>query len=254
MMQEIASGTFRAARRAIGLGFVFALFTACGAEPDTGSSAADVTRGLLSAAGANAETANRAPGQRPSPVRDVSIEDLGFDRGSSDAPIRIIEMSDYGCGYCRQFHLETFPSLRAEFIDTGIVEWKFVPYVTGMFENSMPALRAAECTLEQSPDAFERLNEQLWHEQAAWKGSNDAAGLVRSWAGAAGADMERFDDCLANGRRADRITASAALAREMGVRGTPTFMVLGYGPLQGALPLDTFRRVLLSVQEQVIGG
>ncbi len=252
MTQEIASGTFQA-RRAIGLVLVLASFTACGSETDAESSGTDVTRGLLSAVGAEAGGANRAPGQRPSPVRDVPLEELGFNRGSSDAPIRIIEMSDYGCGYCRQFHLETFPSLKAEFIDTGIVEWKFVPYVTGMFENSMPTLRATECTLEQSSDAFERLNERLWHEQAAWKGSNDAAGLVRSWAGAAGADLERLDDCLANGRRVDRITAGATLAREMGVRGTPTFMVLGYGPLQGALPLDTFRRVLLSVQEQLPG-
>lgn len=251
MTQGIAVGTLGPARRALLLGFVLAAAAMCGGEPEADAGASDVTRGLLSAAGGGAAASQ--PTGRPSPVRDVPIEELGFNRGSSEAPIRVIEMSDYGCGYCRQFHLETFPSLREEFIESGIVEWKFVPYVTGMFDNSHAVLRAAECTLEQSPQLFERINERLWHEQSAWKESDDAASLVRSWVDDAGADLGEFDDCQASGRRADRITAASALAREMGVRGTPTFLVMGYGPLQGALPLDTFRRVLLSVQEQVTG-
>jgi len=249
MTQGITVEMLTYARRMLLLGVVLAAGATCGGEPEAGAGGSDVTRGLLSAAG---ETA-AAPTGRPSPVRDVPIEELGFNRGSSEAPIRVIEMSDYGCGYCRQFHLETFPSLREEFIESGIVEWKFVPYVTGMFDNSHAALRASECTLEQSPQLFERVNERLWHEQSAWKGSDDAAGLVRSWADEAGVDLSAFDDCQTNGRRADRITAASALARELGVRGTPTFLVVGYGPLQGALPLDTFRRILLSVQEQVTG-
>lgn len=236
--------------RALLFGAVLVSAAACGGEPESGADASDVTRGLLSAAGAEA---GGGQSSRPSPVRQVSIDDLGFNRGSSEAPIRVIEMSDYGCGYCRQFHLETFPSLKEEFIDGGIVEWKFVPYVTGMFDNSRAALRAAECSLEQSPELFERMNERLWDEQSAWKGSNDASGLVRSWADEAGVDMDVFDECHATGRRADRITAASALAQEMGVRGTPTFLVVGYGPLQGALPLDTFQRVLRSVHEQVAG-
>jgi protein-disulfide isomerase len=249
MTQGITVEMLTNAGRTLLLGVVLAAGASCGGEPEAGAGGSDVTRGLLSAAGQTAD----APTGRPSPVRDVPIEELGFNRGSSEAPIRVIEMSDYGCGYCRQFHLETFPSLREEFIESGIVEWKFVPYVTGMFDNSHAALRAAECTLEQSPQLFERVNERLWHEQSAWKGSDDAAGMVRSWAGEAGVDLSAFDDCQATGRRADRITAASALARELGVRGTPTFLVVGYGPLQGALPLDTFRRVLLSVQEQATG-
>ena len=239
-----------AALRALLVGTVLVASIACGDEPESGADTRDLTRGLLSAAGGGA---GGGPSGSPSPLRQVSIDDLGFNRGSSEAPIRVIEMSDYGCGYCRQFHMETFPSLKEEFIDGGIVEWKFVPYVTGMFDNSRAALRAAECSLEQSPELFERINERLWQEQSAWKGSSDAAGLVRSWADEAGVDMDEFDACHTTGRRADRITAGAALAQEIGVRGTPTFLVVGYGPLQGALPLDTFQRVLRSVQEQVEG-
>ncbi|MEX2466486.1 MAG: thioredoxin domain-containing protein [Gemmatimonadota bacterium] len=253
MMLGITLVRFVSTGRALLVMAALATFVACGAEPEADNGAADVTRGLLSAAGANAPPPIPGPDGNPTPVRDVPVDDLGFNRGSSDAPVRVIEMSDYGCGYCRQFHIETFPSLREEFIETGMVEWKFVPYVTGMFDNSLPALRAAECTLEQSSETFEVVNERLWHDQAEWKRSGDAPGLVRSWVAAAGADMEAFDDCMASGRRFERIAAAGGLARQLGVRGTPTFLVVGYGPLQGALPLDTFRRVLGSVHQDVTG-
>ena len=66
-----------------------------------------------------------------------------------DAPVRMVEMSDYGCGYCRKFHVETWPVLKRNSWTPAKVEWKFLPFVTGMFKNSPQATRAAECALEQ---------------------------------------------------------------------------------------------------------
>lgn len=229
------------------------LLASCGgdAAPSADSdSPADVTRGLLSAAGA--EGGSTSSGQRTGPLREVPLAELGFTRGVEGAPVQVIEMSDYGCGYCRRFHMETFPTLEEEFIETGMVEWKFVAYVTGMFDNSRAALRAAECSLEQSPELFERVNHRLWEDQAAWKSSGNATDLVREWAIAAGVDPATYDACQTEGRRLDRIETAGGLARELGVRGTPTFVVVGYGPLQGALPLDSFRQILLSVHEDAV--
>jgi protein-disulfide isomerase len=221
------------------------LAAACGPEAASdGEETQDVTRGLLSAAGGG-------DAQSSGPIRQLSLNELGVDRGAAGAPIRIMELSDYGCGYCRRFHMETFPALDAEFVQTGIVEWKFLPYVTGMFDNSRVALRAAECTLEQAPDAFERLDDRLWEAQAEWKSSDEATTLVRSWALEAGADAEAYDACHEEGRRLDRIAAAGEVARELGVRGTPTFFVVGYGPLQGALPLETFQQILRSIQNDL---
>ncbi len=135
----------------VGWPIVFALAAALlvGACGGNGEPAADsespgnVTRGLLSAAGAEGGSTARGPSSGP--LREVPLAELGFDRGVDGAPVQVIELSDYGCGYCRRFHMETFPTLEEEFIETGMVEWKFVPYVTGMFDNSRAALRAAEC-------------------------------------------------------------------------------------------------------------
>lgn len=242
------------AGRSIFFALAAALLVACGGNEEPANdteSPANVTRGLLSAAGAEGSTAR---GPSSGPLREVPLAELGFDRGVDGAPVQVIELSDYGCGYCRRFHMETFPTLEEEFIETGMVEWKFVPYVTGMFDNSRAALRAAECSLEQSPELFERVNDRLWEDQAAWKSSGSAAELLREWAIAAGVDAATYDACQAEGRRLDRIEAAGVLARELGVRGTPTFVVVGYGPLQGALPLDSFRQILLSVHEDATGA
>lgn len=184
----------------------------------------------------------------------IPVAQVGINRGSVDAPVKVVELSDYGCGYCRQFHRETFPTLLTEFIETGMVEWKFVPFVTGMFGNSIAVTEAAECVYAHDVNAFESLNDRLWDEQSAWKSSDDPAGVVRPWVAALGVDMGRFDSCLANDEQLSRVASSTTLAQQLGVRGTPTFVVLGYPPLQGALPLELFQEVLTAVHAQNTGA
>lgn len=183
----------------------------------------------------------------------VPVSQVGINRGSVEAPVKVVELSDYGCGYCRQFHQETFPTLVSDFIETGMVEWKFVPFVTGMFDNSVVATEAAECVYAQSEDAFETLNARLWDEQRAWKSSGEPADVVRSWVDELGVDVEAYDACMANDEQLARVASATSLAQQLGVRGTPTFVVVGYPPLQGALPLDMFQQVLTAVHAEVTG-
>lgn len=224
------------------------------APPDEAASDTDaLTRNLLSTAAAEAEAAPNAtqlrPPAAPAARQQVDLDTLGFDRGQESALVRVIEMSDYGCGYCRRFHQDTWPVLLRDFIDSGKVEWKFIAFVTGMFANSPYATAAAECALEQGPEQFEAMNARLWNEQPAWKGSSDAAPLLRDWAAEQPLDMRRYDSCISEGRRASRIAAANALTQQVGVRGTPTFFVVGYPPLQGALPTETFTQLLNLVHE-----
>ena len=55
------------------------------------------------------------------PAQEFTLAEIGFDFGSADAPIAVVEFSDYGCGYCRRFHTETFPTLMEEYVETGKV-------------------------------------------------------------------------------------------------------------------------------------
>jgi protein-disulfide isomerase len=57
-------------------------------------------------------------------------------------------------------------------------------------------------------------------------------------------DVDRWKRCIDNGVQDDRIAAGTQLSQQAGVRGTPTFFVVGYAPIPGALPIELFREVL----------
>lgn len=182
------------------------------------------------------------------PVPDVPLEELYHELvwtgPSEQAPVlTVVEFSDFGCPYCAQFELGTFPTLRREFIETGRVRWRFVPFVLGTFPNGLEAMRAATCAAEQGEAEFWKMRDILFEKQDVWKASRDPDQIFRSYAVVSGVDGDAFTSCFGDPRSADRVTAANALARQGGVRSTPTFFV-GRQMVQGALPVADFRRVL----------
>ncbi|HCV34522.1 MAG: DsbA family protein [Longimicrobiales bacterium] len=225
---------------------------ACASDDVEGEGTEDLTRSLLTQpAGDGVSTPLAVDPNMFSDGPRISVAEVGFNRGDTTALVKVVEMSDYGCGYCRKFHEESFGAIREEFIATGMVEWKFVPYIAGMFENSLVATEAVECTYAQSPDAFESLNGRLWADQQIWKGSSDAESVVHGWVSELDIDMAAFNDCVEGNNRMPRIASATTLAGQLGVRGTPTFVVIGWPPLQGALPLEMFREVLSAAHAQL---
>jgi protein-disulfide isomerase len=135
-------------------------------------------------------------------------------------------------------------------VDTGKVEWKFLPYVSGLFGNTTAATTAAECVLEQGDTLFHVMNGLIWGHQSEWKKASNPGSILRGLALESGAELLRYDSCVSQGRRAKRIEGAGALARQVGVRGTPTFFVVGYPPIQGALPTEAFVQILNMVYEE----
>jgi protein-disulfide isomerase len=233
---------------------LFALLAACSAAPDAQNTEA-TNRALLGQPSAEgpATTFDSLP-DLTSQMTTAYLPALGYNRGDIEAPVKVIEFADFGCGFCRLFHEQSFPTLKTQFIDTGMIEWKFLPFITGSFRNSLAVTEASECALEQSPAHYEALGGQLWVRQGDWKETGDAAALVRSWASEAGVDLARYDSCLAENRRMDRVAGSTAMAQQLGVRATPTFWIVGYGPLQGALPLDVLQGVFTTVHAEIVAA
>jgi protein-disulfide isomerase len=180
----------------------------------------------------------RRAGQEADPL-DIST--IGYDRGDPQALVRVIEISDFGCGYCRRFHEETWPTLLETYVEAGLVQWKFVPFVLGMFPNGLEASLAGECGGEQ--DEFFTMQGRLFGDQSGWKNSADPFPFFAQLAEEEGLDVDRFNGCIEGGWRESAVRSNIRLGREIGVRGTPTFIIDGT-PISGAIPLSSFMDIL----------
>lgn len=178
------------------------------------------------------------------PMERVDLDTLGFNFGDPDAPVAILEFSDFGCGYCRQFHLESFPTLHERFMETGKVQWKYVPMLLGIFPNAIEAAQVGECVGEQG--RFREISDLLFERQSDWKGAgDDPMPVLMEIVEAAGGDVAEVETCVAEDRHAARIASGTAFFANSGGRGTPTFFILGMGqPIPGAIPLDLFTNIL----------
>lgn len=173
----------------------------------------------------------------------------GYDRGATRAPVTVIEFADFGCRYCASFAAETYPRLAAEFVASGKVRWRYVPFVLGMFSNGQEAARAAECAAEQGPAAFGAMHDRLFAQRESWMRASDPATALRRFAISLGLDEGRFAACFSGSAADIRVRASSDLADRLGVRSTPTFFVNG-ARVEGALPAADFRAVLLEALRQ----
>jgi len=196
-----------------------------------------------------APTAPSAEATQAAYVRALAPGSPGIDRGAARAAVTVLEFSDFGCPYCARFAAETYPALATEFVATGRVRWVYMPFALGIFPNGDEAARAADCAGEQGPAAFRRMHDRLFADQESWKGSADAASAFHALASDAQLDMTRFAACYAGDAPSRRVHAADALADEMAVRATPTFFVNGRR-IEGALPVEEFRTVLLTALQQ----
>jgi len=210
----------------------------CGSAADGAERAGD--------AGDAAAAMSDGEGQR----RPIDVNDLGYDRGSPDAPVLVLEFSDFGCPYCSRFALSSLPQIEEEFIHDGVVRWKYVPFVMGMFPNGAEAARASECAAEQGEAGFWAMHDRLYRNQSAWKATSGPRELFVSYARALELDDDAFADCYDSSDAAlERINLNNALAARLGVRATPTFFVNGVR-VQGALPMEHFRLLLKGAAAQ----
>src|SRR5690606_28569884 len=89
------------------------------------------------------EEAMRMPfPQSPGARETIDVGELGYAAGPADAPLTVVEFSDFGCPYCARFALESYPQLEREFVEGGMVRWVYVPFVMGNFPNGDLAARA----------------------------------------------------------------------------------------------------------------
>ena len=238
-------GTFQRRVAGLMLAFLMVPVAACGGDGEEVQAQASSADTLVGTAPPSEEAGQSNPpptSPRVDPARQqVSIAEMGYNLGSKGAPVKVLEFSDFGCGYCGRFHAETFPTIKQIYLDGGFVEWKFVPFVLGMFPNGLEASIASECAGEQ--DQFFPMQKRLFETQRGWRSSDEPNTFFAQLAEDEGLDVDRFKGCIAGDWQENRVRANIRLGQQVGVRGTPLFLVDGRS-LPGALPLDSFRAIL----------
>ena len=95
---------------------------------------------------------------------DVELGDSYF-KGDADAPITIVEFSDYECPFCVRFAEQTLPSIESEYIDTGKVKFHYRDFPLGFHQNAQKAAEAARCAGELGgSEAYFEMHDKIFAE------------------------------------------------------------------------------------------
>lgn len=183
----------------------------------------------VAAAPQNVQPAAVQPAQRV----DVSTE--GYPSlGPTDAPITIVEFSDFQCPYCRKFHEETYQALLDAYPGQIRFVYRNLP-LTSIHPEAFPSAVASLCAQDQN--AFWPFHEKLF--SSADLGQE----VYLQYAADLGLDVPSFEACLSSGKHDTTIFDDSDYAMSIGVGSTPTFFVNGYR-VEGAYPLDYFKQVI----------
>jgi protein-disulfide isomerase len=201
-----------------------------GARPAATSARGDVAPTPTPAAGAT----------KAAPTDSVSsAADRGRIRGSDTARVWLVEISDFQCPYCKQWHDESFVALDKEYVQTGKVRLAYINLpLSSIHPNARAAAEAAMCASVQNK--FWPMHDALYATQTKWAGTVNPIPAFDSLAVAAGVDAPAWRSCMTSHATVPLIDADQDRAKTAGARSTPTFFV-GDRKLEGAYPADSFR-------------
>lgn len=187
----------------------------------------DLTAALPSPSGTQAQQLEKV---------DVSADDDAV-KGDKNAPITIIEFSDFQCPFCERFYTETLSELDEKYIKTGKVKLIYRDFpLENIHPNARPAAEASECAHEQ--DKYWDMHNKMFENQQSLSVAN-----YKKWARELGLDGKKFDDCVDTNKYADEVSKDLADGSAVGVTGTPAFFVNGKS-LSGAQPFSAFEALI----------
>ena len=160
--------------------------------------------------------------------------------GRTDAPVVMVEYSDFSCPYCAAFSSTTEPALIKKYVDAGVlrIEWRDFPYLTDQSGVAAVAARAAG-----RQGMFWQLHDALFATMHADGFDKLDKATLQGLAARAGLDVTRFMADFAAQKTADEVAADLGEGTKIGVTGTPTFVVNGT-LVVGAQPEAAFEQVI----------
>ena len=159
--------------------------------------------------------------------------------GKADAPVTIIEYASMTCGHCAQFALQTYPKLKAEYIDTGKV--RFILREFPLDPLSAAGFMIARCAPE---DKYFPVVDLLFQEQKNWAYSDKPVEGLQEIVKQVGFTQQSFEACLTNQELLDGVNwVRQRGAEKFGVTSTPTFFINGQIQ-RGAISFENLKKIL----------
>jgi len=139
--------------------------------------------------------------------------------GSKNAPVTLVEFSDYQCPFCQRFHMQVYGELKKDFIDTGKVRFytRDLP-LDQIHPNAMRAAQAARCAGDQG---------QFWALRDIMSSHPEGLDMTNLMADASQVRInpETFKTCLESGKYKEAVQGDLLEAMKIGADGTPAFVV-----------------------------
>src|SRR6266542_283047 len=211
-----------------------AIFLAC-------APASSSTRGAESTASSAPNATAPAKVSAAPTDPEIARADLARIMGDSAAKTWVIVISDFQCPYCKQWHDETYPAFRDEYVKPGKVRFAYVNYPLNSHQNAWPTAYAAMCAAAQGK--FWEMHDALFATQAQWEVMTAPKPLLDSLAASLKLDVKRWSDCVDSGKMKSLIQADHVRALAAGAVSTPTFLI-GGGMVVGAVPIADMRKAV----------
>ena len=220
------------------IGFIIMLFNFLG-DGDGGSRiAGSGSNNNIAAAPSPSAPTPSAPSPSPSGgVVDVQLTDADHVRGNPNAPITIVEFSDFECPFCQRFH----PTVQQALDEYGDdVRWVYKHFpLDSIHPQARPAANAAECAGEQGK--FWEFGDELFVNQSRLGDS-----YYKELARELGLNGSQFDSCVDGNKYADKVNADYQAGLAAGVQGTPASFINGR-MISGAQPYSAVKAAIDSL-------
>ena len=159
--------------------------------------------------------------------------------GDPDAPVFMIEYASLGCSHCADFHRDTFPKLKKNYIDTGKVKFVFRNFPLGT--PSVAAAMIAHCA---GPNRFFGMIEVFFRSQMQWGRANDPLNALKKSARFGGVTSANVDACLQDQDLLNYVQKIAEMAQtKYNIKSTPSF-IINEKVISGALPYSDFKKLI----------
>lgn len=196
------------------------------------------------------------PEEEQAPIEVSAVTEADFIRGNPNAPITVVEYSDYDCPFCKNFH-DTMKLIMDDYGVTGKVSWVYRQFPLAQLHPNAPRIsEAAYCVGELGGDeAFWKFSDLIFSERDV----NEPTNMTRlpEFAEKSGVKRADFNACLDSGRHTATVEASLSDGVKAGAQGTPYSVILvgdQKAVVNGAQPYPVVKQIIDRLITQLEGG